>query len=176
MDDGRVLAVEVEETVRDVHQHGQLDGERHVLVRLQALLQVHVQVLQDQREVARVRAVVHAEELDDVRVADAAQEKALVAEALSDGAAVDARHRVVGEDVVEPFRDARHPVDPHLVHGAKASRAFLVALLQPLQVFDHVPSQLLIHLVSCLLFHDVIYAATTVHALLKWVEQSTCTF
>ena len=147
---GRVPGVQVQQTVRDVFEDVQSDGERHERVGQQTLLQVHVQVLQNEGEVARDRPVVHAEELDDVGVTDATEKEALGTEALlyrCSSSAGGARHGylAVGEDVVKTLGDARHAVDAHLVHGAEAARAPPLPVLQPLQLPDHVARQLLVH-------------------------------
>ena len=89
---------------------------------------------------ARVRAEVYAEELDNVRMADPAEEEALVTEAFPDGGAVDAGHGAAGEDVVQPLRDTRHAVDLHFIHSPKTARSFLFAILQAFQVRDRVTS------------------------------------
>ena len=80
-------------------------------------------MLQNQRQVAGVWPIVHAEKLDDVGVADATEEEALGAETFLDRISrVGTRYGylAVGEDVVEAFGDARHAVDSHFIDGAEA--------------------------------------------------------
>ena len=96
-----------------------------------------MQVLEYEGE---VRAEVHTEELDDIRVADPAEEEAFVTEAFPDGGAVDAGHRAAGKYVVQPLRDTRHTVDFHFIHSPKTARCFLFAVLQAFQVRDRIAS------------------------------------
>ena len=82
MDDGRRLAVQVEQAPRDVAQHAQLDVDGDAGVSLQHLVEVRVEVLHDHHGQVGGGQEADAEELDNMRMTEILEEATLADELL----------------------------------------------------------------------------------------------
>ena len=118
--DGRRVAVEVGESQRDVQDDRYLEVARNARLGLKAGRHAMGEIFHDQHGRVRRALPVDTEELDDVGVAQRAKEKTLPLEFRQNRVLLLPSSR---DQVVERLGSAKHPPQPHLLHGAERAPA-----------------------------------------------------